>query len=174
MHVIQDAESGILTTPDISGEKITEKLDITSADLATGIAFYEDKSVKEIVVVGALEFVPGKYRGEFFDHCYRILTDDGTMSVTVPYWSTWRGYYDFRFEWPPFCEQAFLVYNKEWRETNAKGLELECDFDFDYGYAWTPETLNRSDDSRSFWSAHYINSIDVVQLKMRKRPSAKD
>ncbi len=157
------SESDTSTTRDSSG-----KLEITFPDFTFG--FHETDSVKEIVITGVLEFIPGKERGEFMDNCYRILSPEGKMTITVPYWSSWRAYYDGRFQWPPFCEQSFLVYNKAWRETNMKGFELECDFDFTYGYAWEAETMARNDESRAFWTKHYTNSVDALQLTLTKRP----
>lgn len=155
-----------LTTPDTSGEK----LEITSLDLALGIDFYDAGSVKEIIVITALEFIPGKERGKFMDQCYRALVPEGKMTITVPYWTSWRAFYNPRFEWPPFCEQSFLCYNKEWRKANTKELELECDFDFTYGYAWEAEAVARNDESRAFWTKHYTNSVDALQLTLTKRP----
>jgi len=156
------SESDTLMTPDLSGDKIelTKDYDFTQ---------HEDGSVKEIVCTGVLEFIPGKGRGMFFDECYRVLANDGKMTVTVPYWNSWRAYYDPRFEWPPFCEQSFLVYNKAWREANMKGLELESDWDFTYGYAWDAETMARNDESRAFWTKHYTNSVEALQLTLTKR-----
>jgi hypothetical protein len=162
--VIPQSESDISTPTDLSGELI-EKLVLPAT-----FADHEDKSVKEIMCAGVLEFVPGKERGHFMDECYRILVDDGKMTVIVPYWNSWRAYYDTRLEWPPFSEQSFLVYNKAWREANMKDVELLCDFDFSYGYAWEPETVSRNDESRAFWTKHYTNSVDALQLTLTKRP----
>ena len=146
-----------------------DKLEITSPDF-----FYHDgrepESVKEISCTGVFEFIPGKLRGIFMDECYRVLVPEGKMTVLTPYWSSWRAYYDARLEWPPICEQSFLCYNKAWREVNMKNLELSCDFDFTYGYAWSQETQARNDESRSFWTAHYTNSVDALQLTLTKRP----
>jgi len=157
-------ESDTLTIPDSSGEK----LEITSPDFFDH-TFPIRESVKEITVLGVLEFIPGKERGAFMDNCYRVLSNDGKMTITVPYWTSWRAYYDSRLEWPPFCEQSFLCFNKAWRDANMKGLGLECDFDFTYGYAWDQETVNRSDESRAFWTKHYTNSVDALQLTLTKR-----
>lgn len=103
------------------------------------------------------------------DQCYRILVPQGKMTVIVPYWNSWRAYYDSRVAWPPFCEQSFLVYNKAWREANAKGVEMECDFDFTYGYSWDADCQSRNDESRSFWTKHYANAVDALQLVLTKR-----
>lgn len=156
-----ELESDISQTTDTSGK----------IELTKGYVFvqHEDESVKEIVCNGVLEYISGNTRGWFFDQCYRVLVPEGKMTITVPYWNSWRAYYDARFEWPPFCEQSFLCYNKVWREANTKDLILECDFDFTYGYAWEAETLARNDESRAFWTKHYTNSVDALQLTLTKR-----
>jgi len=158
------SESDTLIQTDLSGEK----LEITSPDFFDH-TFPASGSVKELIILGVLEFIPGKERGAFMDNCYRILAEDGKMTITVPYWNSWRSYFDARYEWPPFCEQSFLCYNKSWREANTKGLDLECDFDFTYGYAWDVETVARNDESRAFWTKHYTNSVDALQLTFTKR-----
>lgn len=163
MHVTPESASDTSTTPGISGDK----LELTKPD--HDISVYETGSVKEISVTGVLEFIPGKERGKFMDELYRILHSEGKVTITVPYWSSWRAYYDARFQWPPFNEQSFLCYNKEWREANTKGLDLECNFDFSYGYGWSAETIARNDESRAFWTSHYTNCVDALQLTLTKR-----
>lgn len=131
---------------------------------------YEDESVKEISCVGVLEFVPGKLRGQFMDEIYRILVVEGKATFSVPYWNTAMGVQDFRYEWPPICEQSFLYFNKGWREQNKVETDLKCDFDFTYGYSPDPETAARNEESRSFYIKHYTNCIQVLQLILTKRP----
>ena len=161
MLAILPSESDTSQTTGTSGKLELER----GVDLSE----YSDNSYDEIVCMGVLEYVPGNERGSFMDNLYRILTDTGKVTITVPYWNSWRAYFDARFEWPPFCEQSFLCYNKTWREANTKGLEIECDFDFNYGYAWDQETQARNDESRAFWTKHYTNSVDALQLTLTKR-----
>ena len=158
-------ESDISETTDTSGE-IIDKLELKLKEVPLD---YPDKSVREITVAGVLEYIPGKDRGAFMDELYRVLTDDGKITIMVPYWNSWRAYFDARVEWPPFCEQSFLCYNKEWRNINTKDLILNCDFDFTYGYAWDTEAQNRNDESRAFWTKHYTNCVDALQLTLTKR-----
>ena len=157
----QESESDISETTDEFGK----------IELTKGYDFSQNKNetVKEIVCVGVFEYVPGNERGRFMDQCYRVLVPEGKMTITVPYWNSWRAYCDARYQWPPLCEQSFLYYNKEWRKVNVKDLELECDFDFTYGYAWSGETQARNDESRAFWTAHYCNAVDALQLVLTKR-----
>ncbi len=126
-------------------------------------------SIHEIECAGVFEYVPGKQRGKFMDEVYRVLAADGKATFVVPYWSTSRGIQDFRYEWPPLCEQSFLYFNKSWRETNKLDLKLKCDFDFTYGYTPDAETSARSDESRSFYIKRYTNSIELLHLMMTKR-----
>lgn len=136
---------------------------------------YEDDSVKKITCIGVLEFVPGKLRGEFMDEIYRILVpcldqskDDGKVTVAVSYWNTARGVQDFRYEWPPLCEQSFLYFNKGWRETTKLGLDIKCNFSFTYGYTPEAETAARNEESRAFYIKHYTNSVDALHVVLAK------
>lgn len=151
-----------IETTDTSGK--IEKLELKKGHLFTE----ENESVKEIVCTGVLEYVYGENRGWFFDQCYRILVPGGKITVTVPYWTSWRSIWDYRFEWPPFCDQSFLVYDKKWREANTD-VKLECDFDWVGGYIFEGDTVNRNNESRAFWTKHYTNSIDALQLTLTKR-----
>jgi hypothetical protein len=168
----QNMDSAVLATPPSESDTSTTlgssgKIELTKDYV---FAFHEDESVKELSCTGVLEFIPGKERDGFMDQCYRILVPEGKMTITVPYWSSWRAYYDPRTEWPPFNEQSFLRYNKSWREENKTNSDLQCDFDFTYGYAWDAETQARNDESRAFWTKHYTNSVDALQLMLTKRP----
>jgi len=134
---------------------------------------FKDNSLKEISCIGVFEFVPGKLRGKFMDEVYRILIDGGKATFSVAYWNGARSIQDYRYEWPPLCEQSFLYFNKGWREVNKLDLGLVCDFDYNYGYSATPETVARNDESRSFYIAHYNNTVDALHLIMTKRKPSK-
>jgi len=154
-------------------EEITEiKVDVR-ADIPDPQSFpwpYEDSSVNELTCAGVFEYVPGKLRGKFMDEVYRVLAPDGKAAFTVPYWNTARGFQDFRYEWPPLCEQSFLYFNKEWREANNLGLDdLICNMDFTYGYQAEAETAARNEESRSFYIKHYTNCVDALHLMLTKR-----
>ena len=150
---------------------MVEKLDIKeSVKIPTSFPWeYEDKSVQEISVIGVLEFIPGNLRGKFMDELYRILSDDGKVIILVPYWSSARAYQDYRTEWPPFCEQSFLYFNKGFRDANQLiDTGLTCDFDFTYGYAFDVEANARSMDSKPFWVKRYTNTVDCLQINLTK------
>src|SRR5436190_24204554 len=62
-------------------------------------------SIDELTCVGVFEYVPGKLRGKFMDEVYRVLAPEGKATFTVPYWNSNRAVQDYRYEWPPLCEQ---------------------------------------------------------------------
>src|SRR5205085_5756293 len=78
--------------------------------------------IKELTVIGVFEYIPGKLRGKFMDEVYRMLAPDGKATFVVPHWQSTRGFQDFRYAWPPLCEQSFLYFNKSWREANKLDL----------------------------------------------------
>ena len=125
-------------------------------------------SIAELTCAGVFEYIPGNLRGKFMDEVYRVLAPDGKATFTVPFWNSARAIQDYRYEWPPLCEQSFLYFNKGWREANKLKLGLKCDFDFTYGYAWEATTAARSDEARTFNTKHYCNCIDAVQLVLTK------
>jgi hypothetical protein len=149
--------------------RTTELLDLSkeSFDL-TGRWPYDDGSVKEIKCEHKLEYVPGKVRTRVMEEAWRVLEVDGKMTVVVCYWTSPRAIQDPLLEWPPMAEQSFLYFNKGWREQN-KLPAIKCDFDFGYGYVYDPETASRNDESRSFWTKHYTNTVLDLQVVLTKR-----
>jgi len=127
-------------------------------------------SVQELTCAGVFEYIPGNRRGAFMDELYRVLSPTGKATIVVPYWNSWRGIYDPRYEWPPLCEQSFLFFNKNWRKANNIVGDFKCDFDFTYGYAWEPATAARNEETRSFNTKHYANCVDALQLVLTKAP----
>jgi methyltransferase family protein len=155
-------------------DKRIKKLDVL-ADIKQPQVFpWKTKtgSIDELTCAGVFEYVPGKERGKFMDEVYRVLAPEGKATFTVPHWQSTRAFQDFRYAWPPLCEQSFLYFNKAWREANKLDLGLKCDFDFTYGYAWEATTAARSDEARAFNTKHYVNCVDAIQLVLTKaRPT---
>ncbi len=150
--------------------KMVSSLDVSAA-IKNPSSFpwnYEDKSISEITVSNVIEFIPGKLRGKFMDELYRILADDGKVTITVPYYTSWIAVHDWRYEFPLFNEQSFLVCNSEWRKANNKP-EMKCDFDFTYGYALEPEVEARNDETKSFHVKNYNNTVKFLTLVFNKR-----
>lgn len=134
---------------------------------------YKDESISELVVCDVFEYVPGKDRGKFMDEVYRVLIPEGKANFMLAYWNTARAIQDYRYEWPPLCEQSFLYFNKGWRDTNKLKLDMICDFDFTYGYNVDPDTSSRSDEVRSFNLKNYTNVVQVLQIMLTKRSATK-
>lgn len=106
------------------------------------------------------------------DELWRVLVPGGKCTFIVPYWSSARAVQDPLAAWPPLCEQSFLYFNKKFREDNKiQALyEIRCDFDFGFGYSLDNETATKADDTRPFWTKHYVNAINDLQLVVTKRP----
>lgn len=128
----------------------------------------EKESVKVINCIHKMEYIPSKDRLHFIEEAWRVLEVGGTMSVVVCYWSSPRSIQDPLVEFPPYCEQSFLYFNKGWREQNQLPA-IKADFDFTYGYQVDPETAGRSTESQTFWIKHYINTATDLQLTLTKR-----
>lgn len=144
-----------------------ELLDLAKMDLTERLPCASD-SVKEINCHHKLEYLPAAKRIPFMEEVYRVLEVGGKMNVIVCYWSSPRAIQDPALEWPPFCEQSFLYFNKGWRETNQLP-PINADFDFSYGYAADPETAARNQETQAFWIKHYLNAVNDLQLALIKR-----
>ena len=147
------------------------KVDVLT-DISDYLSFpwpYEDNSIKDMTVGGVFEYVQGRLRGRFMDEVYRVLVPNGTVAFAVPYWNTAKGCQDYRYEYPPLCEQSFLYFNKGWREVNKLELGIVCDFDYTYGFQAEAETAARNEESRSFYIKHYTNCVDALHLMLTKR-----
>jgi len=150
--------------------EVIDLLDLNTVKFdLTGKWPYADKSVKEINCLHKLEYIPGKLRIPVMEEAWRVLQDAGKLNVIVAYWTSPRSIQDPLAEWPPFCEQSFLYFNKGWREQNALP-PIKCDFDFTYGYQTDPEAAGRSAETQSFWVKHYLNTVLDLQLALVKRP----
>src|SRR6267154_3511474 len=111
---------------EVTEEVVEVKVDVLK-DIPNYLEYpwpYDDNSVKELTCGGVFEYIPGKLRGRFMDEVYRVLAPDGKAAFTVPYWNSARGAQDFRYEWPPLCEQSFLYFNKGWREANKLDIDM--------------------------------------------------
>lgn len=129
---------------------------------------YGDGAVEEVNCIHKLEYIPARLRIPFMEELWRILTVGGKVNIVACYWSSPRAIQDPSAEWPPFCEQSFLYFNKGWREQNQLPA-IRCDFDFTYGYQIDPETAGRSTESQAFWIKHYTNTVTDLQLVLVKR-----
>lgn len=132
-----------------------------------------DASVEEAYSAYLLGRVPGHLRGVFMDELWRVLIPGGKVTFIVPYWTSARAIQDPLSAWPPLSEQSFLYFNKGWREANKLDYDMECDYDFTYGYTLDQETSLKSFDTQPFWTKHYTNAVQDLQLVLTKRPCEK-
>jgi hypothetical protein len=147
---------------------------------------FKDNSVDEIECSHFVEHIPhgNGYNDpffQFFDEIHRILKPaefspdnpnipiKGFASITCPYYSSMRAWQDPTHQ-RAISEASFLYLNKKWREDqHLDHYPVKCDFDFSYGYAVSPDWQNRSDDTRNFATAHYINIVNDIQVILTKR-----
>ena len=129
---------------------------------------YKDSSVSELTCIHRLEHIPARLRIPFMEEVYRILDKGASATFVTAYWTSPRSIQDPSAEWPPFCEQSFLYFNKGWRAINQLS-EIKCDFDFTYGYDVDPETAARNQESQTFWLKHYNNTATDLRVVLTKR-----
>jgi hypothetical protein len=158
------------------------KLDLSYADIPADSLFVRPKgfdperipwaipsnSVEEAQSFYLFNRIPGDKRMDWMHELWRVLVPDGTCMVLVPYWASPRSIQDPFSVWPPLCENSFLYFNKAFRDTN-KLPDCGFTFDFTYGYTLDPETAGKSDDTRPFWTKHYINAVHDLQVVLTKK-----
>jgi len=132
---------------------------------------FKDGSVEEVHSSHFFEHVPGNLRGKFMDELYRIMIWEARARFIVPYWSSKRSVQDFTHEWPPICEDSFLYFNKNFRDTNKLThgcYDLKCDFDFSWGYVIGNELGMRSEEYRQHVIQHEVNTVSDLDVTLRK------
>ncbi len=130
----------------------------------------ESECVEEAYCAFGFNRIPGKDRPKWMDELWRVLVPGGKATIIVPYWTSQRSIQDPLSEWPPFCEQSFLYFNRKFREDNRQYAEWKSNFDFVYGYTLDQETTLRTDDTRPFWIKHYIGAVQDLQIVLTKLP----
>lgn len=104
----------------------------------------------------------------FFNECHRVMKKGATLHVATPHWSHDCAYGDpthksFLSGWVAF------YLNKGWRDVNAPHCGYTCDFDWVFGWSQDPWLDTRSQQTREFALARYINSYRDLVLIMTKR-----
>jgi hypothetical protein len=106
------------------------------------------------------------------DELYRILKPKATCTIVVPDGNSNRAYQDFTHQWPPVVPEAFLYFNKGWREGNKLThgyYDIKCDFDFTYGFQLNQHWNLRNEESRMFALTHYRNVAMDLLVTVTKR-----
>lgn len=130
---------------------------------------YKSSSVSEFRCAYYLSQIAGKDRGRFMDEVWRVLVPDAKALFITPYWSSFRALMDYRYEWPPVCEQSYLYFNKQWRESQ-KVVWCKCNFDIlAHGYAPDPDTAGRHTDVQADRIKHYLNAALDLHVTLVKR-----
>lgn len=137
---------------------------------------WKDNSVDEIICQHFFEHLTGAQRIDFMNEVYRIMKptteeEKHEVRIIVPYYSSVRAYQDPTHQWPPVVENAFLYFNKGWREINGVDhyLGISANFDFTYGYSITdPEVINRVKQVRDQWIKNKLNVVDDLIVVLTK------
>jgi hypothetical protein len=141
---------------------------------AKGKLLWADNSVSEIYASHFVEHIPRVKRWPFFEECWRVLKDGGTMRIFVPSWKSERALGDMTHEFPPVVAFAFYYLNKDWREANKLTYgpyAIKCNFDNQAGpTAMSPTFATRSHEAQVFAATHYLESYQDMWVTLTKRP----
>lgn len=149
----------------------TPSVDIVH-DLLTYPWPFPDEYVDEAHSSHFFEHIPGMERPKFIEELYRVLKPKAQCTFIVPDGNSNRMYQDFTHQWPPVVPEAFLYYNRAWREANKLThgyYDLKCDFDFTYGYQVGGSWAIRNEEARNFALIHYRNVATDIIITLIKR-----
>ena len=140
----------------------------------------ESSTVSNIMLAWYFQRLDQKQRFACVDEIWRVLKPGGRLMIVVPYWSSRRAIADPLAQWPPLCEESFLVYSEKWRQENElTALPVNCNFysvtqNGDLfimaGHIADPAVATRNDEFRGFASKHYINSVWEMHVTLVKPP----
>lgn len=106
----------------------------------------------------------------FIKECHRILKPGGKCIFTAPYFAhvaAWRSPLTVR----GISEQSLNFADKTWREQN-KCTELDVggtDFEVQGSFALEQTVMNRAEETRTFWTKHYMNIAQFIMFTLIKR-----
>ncbi len=128
---------------------------VTIAD--RGLVRRKPHTVKAIICKDLLHQLTPQERVAAVNNWDEVLVKGGTVSLTVPHWSSGLAYADpIRAVWPPVSEAWLHLLNREWREAHAPhATEYTCDFVPTWGYALRPDVSTRHQDYQQFAVLHY-------------------
>lgn len=120
---------------------------------------WADNSAEEIHAGHVLEHLTNlndKWeRVHFFNEAYRVLIDQGKLTISIPHWASNRYYGDPTHK-EPFSEMGFYYLDRDWRSKEAPHVDLyTCHFHCTWGYALNPALISRNAEYQqhaiAFW-----------------------
>ena len=141
-------------------------------------AHYADNSIDEIFCANQFHRLTLAERHEFMNEASRVLIPTNSITVAVPYYTSYDAYSDPLAQMPPVAEASFLVYSKAWRAAWLEGEGLPL-WTLDHitanfgqniggGHVPTDEMAVRPDDYRAFHSKHSWNSVAQLRVILTK------
>lgn len=146
------------------------------ADLST----FADESIEAIYLSNMFHRLTREQRYALMNEGYRILKPGGRLQLICPYWNTRAYAADPLSQWPPLCEESFLVYSQEFRSLCSPeigALPLTCDF---YektpqgalivvaGHEPEPDIAGRNEEYRTHASRYWNNAVKALHVTLTK------
>lgn len=139
--------------------------------------FAEPGSADELVCEHFIEHIPLTETPEgqdlffaFFDACWDLLKEGGTMRVVAPYYNNMRAWQDPTHR-RAITDATFLYLNRSWRQ--SQGLDhytVKCNFEFTTAHGMSnPRWANAHPETRDFAVRHYTNTVDDIHAVLTKR-----
>lgn len=133
---------------------------------------WDDDSVAEISCSHYVQFIPrGDGLARFMDECWRVLQDDGMLTIAHPHLRSDRAFQD-PFTERQISENTWLHFAQDWRE--AQQLDhygQRCDFALDQLLytGWQGDWQHRHEGARQEAAILNWNVVGDVQVHLRAR-----
>lgn len=140
-------------------------------DLTTFPYPFKDESIDGVFSNHFVEHLDGIERIKFFNELYRICKKEARIRLIHPYYKSSRAVQDPTHKFPPICEESYLYWWKEWRESNKLGHYLgNCDFEFSVFYTFQDNIwATKNEETRNFAIKHYFNIVADMVVDLKKR-----
>ncbi len=163
--------SGFTGVDSIKFDNVDEVVDLTKPWP------WKDDSISEVYSSHFIEHLTMEERVHFFNELYRVLKFGSGARIITPHWSHACAYGDPSHKSPPVSEWFYLYLNKAWRDGNSPHVDsryasgplvLNCDFDFVTAGSWDQWLETRSQPTKEFAMARYINSYRDLIMTVTK------
>lgn len=128
---------------------------------------FKDSSQKSVIIDGRLNLVEDYLA--FMDDVYRILKSGGVVTISVPYWTSFKAFVHPMMR-HVFNESLFHILTKKSRKDMIGENKYVCDFEGkSINHILTEEYAGKSQDAISFALTHYNNvASDIIITLMKK------
>ncbi len=146
-------------------QKQPEVIELNQLDFNQSLPF-KDNSQKQLVATHVIQRVDDVF--EFMDEVWRVLKKDGTIQISVPYYTSVRATQDPTHK-RAISEASFVYFSKKWREINKIPYDVKCDLEVvSINHAISQEYQGKSQEAIQYAITHYWNVVTDIIVVLKK------